>query len=899
MMPPSRAICLIRRRRAHKVGQDRDQRGAMSGTWTIADLFRSLAADGARPAIVLAGRDQVWTGADLTRAALDFARTLADGGVRHGQAVALWAPNGAPWIVAALGVLAAGAVLVPIDDLTDAAQLGPALDVSGANVMIASADHFAAAAETLHGRDVRPLALPAADPAPGPPSDATLPAPGADDPALFCWTSGTTGAAKGFHLTWTNVGGNVRALCALGIVGPRDRVLLPLPMHHAYPFVVGVLTVLATGAAIVLPAGVSGPLIAQALRAGNVSAVIGVPRLYEAMLAAIAARVTGRGWIARALWDAAMGLSIACQRRIGRNPGRLLFLPVRRGVAPRLRYLVSGGARLEPTVEARLNALGWDVLTGYGLAETASLFTGNYPRAWRAGSAGRPLAGGTVRINAPDESGVGEIELHGPSVMAGYVNDAEANRAAFTQDGWFRTGDLGYVDRDGFLFVTGRRKELLVLGGGKKLDPEALERIYGRAPQIQEIALLEEQGALVALVRPDPERIRALGTLNPREGVRIVLAEAARDLPAWQRLAGFALTDQPLPRTRLGKYRRFMLPALYRQALGQGGRRTARPIGPEDAALLADPTAAAVWALLRERHPDAVTDLDVSLPLDLNIDSFGWMELGVALQERCGVHLTEQDVAAIETVRDLLRRCVARREGAPEAAAAPDVAAWLAPTGPALTLLGFALYGLNWLVMRVLFRLRITGAARVPAAGRFVITPNHASFLDPFALAAALPLSRLRHVWWAGTAHLLFGGRLRRLFSRAAHVFPVDESRPDAAIAACVAVLKAGGAAVWFPEGWRSPDGNLQRFLPGIGRVVRETGASVVPVYLDGTFAAWPRGRRLPRPGRVSVTFGEVVSEKELDASGTGTILEARIAQALTERVAALAPGRTPDFPAT
>ena len=162
---------------------------------------------------------------------------------------------------------------------------------------------------------------------------------------------------------------------------------------------------------------------------------------------------------------------------------------------------------------------------------------------------------------------------------------------------------MGFVDRDGFVYVTGRSKELLVLGGGKKINPEELERVYAAAPQIREIAVLEEQGALVALVHPDPARIREMGTLDMRQAIRVVLAEAGRDLPAYQRPTGFALTDQPLPRTRLGKYRRFLLPALYRQALGQGTRRAPHPPGPDDAALLHDPTAGAVWRCCASATP--------------------------------------------------------------------------------------------------------------------------------------------------------------------------------------------------------------------------------------------------------------------------------------------------------
>jgi len=876
----------------------------MRGNWTVAGLLRSFARRGQHPAVVLfnqAGR-LVWSYATLARDATNLAHGLRDAGLQRAQPVALWAPNSPDWIIAALAIMAAGGVLVAIDDQSDSAQLAAALESSGAGLIFAPAHHLFSAGELLRTKGVVTIQLDApagggttsrAWPTPRGGTSEELPVPVSDDPAMFGWTSGTTGWPKGYFLSYRNIGSNVQALDQLQIVGPQDRVLQPLPLHHAYPFVVGTLTPLTIGATIVLTADTTGPLIMQALRDGDVTTIVGVPRLYDTMLDAIQARVASHGRAVRTIWRWLLQLAISAQKRTGLRPGSALFTAVRRSMAPRLHILVSGGARLQTRTQEQLEALGWTVLVGYGLGETASLFTGNPPRERRPGSAGRPLAGGEIRISTPDVDGIGEIELRGPSITSGYVNNAEANRTSFTPDGWFRTGDMGFVDRDGFLYVTGRSKEILVLGGGKKINPEELERVYGGAPQIHEIALLEDQGALVALVRPDPARIHEMGTMNLREGIRIVLTEAAPDLPPYQRLAGFALTEQPLPRTRLGKYRRFLLPALYHQALGAGTRRAARPPGPDDQALLSDPTAAAVWALLRERYPDRAVDLDVTIGMELNLDSFGWMELATALQARGNVHLTEEDIGSIGTVRDLLRRCAAlgaqgRQPRLPVSTETAEFGRFVAPTGPFLTLLGLALYGVNWLAMRVLFRLRVTGRDVLPSVGAFVITPNHQSYLDALVIAGALPPSRLRRTYWAGAVSLLFSSGVRRLFCRAAHVFPVDDHHPDAAITACVEVLKAGHAAVWFPEGWRSPDGKLQRFMPGIGLILLRAGVSAVPARITGTFEAWPRGRRLPKLVRVTVTFGGPERADTLRISGTGKTEEERIARALQEKVFAL-----------
>jgi long-chain acyl-CoA synthetase len=880
----------------------RDPELPVTESWSIAGLLRDLTVRDRHPAVIAFGVEgsETWDSATVADKALRLARGLRDAGIGGGELVALWAPNSPVWIVAALAVLTAGGVVVPIDNLADAEQLDAALVSSAARLIFTTAHHLEACGEILHANKV---ILIDEDECDGRPATGwlsllgqrteDLPASAPDEPALLSWTSGTTGSPKAFLLTHRNIATNVEALQQLNVVGPRDRALLPLPLHHAYPFIVGMLTTLTIGTAIVLPGGTTGPLLVKAMREADVTTIIGVPRLYDAIWTALETRVATRGRTVRLLWRALLQSASFVQRSTGLQPGRLLFVPVRRGIAARLRLLVSGGSRLERETEDRLEALGWTVLSGYGLAETASLFTGNRPGARRPGSVGRPLADGQVRIADPDEERVGEIELHGSSITKGYLDDPEANHAAFTVDGWYRTGDLGFVDRDGFLFVTGRAKEVLVLGGGKKVAPEDLEPIYGGAPEIAEVAVLEDKGALVALVRPDRAKLHDRGATNLRDGIRVILAEKARDLPSWQRLSGFALTDEPLPRTRLGKYRRFLLPALYAEALAGGTRRAARALTPEDMALLRDPTAGTVWALLRERYPEETLDLDVDLALDLNVDSFGWMEIAVALQDRLDIQLSETDIAGIQTIRELLHLAIERRSGArapphEEPSMATDFERWLAPTDTLLTALALALYALNRLLMRGLFRLHASGATNLPETGAFVITPNHVSDLDGLAIAAGLPWSQFRRLYWAGDVVRMFSNPLNRLFCRAMHVFPVDANHPGAVFETARRVLKAGQVQVWFPEAWRSPDGRLQRFLPGIGQLLLRSGAPAVPAYIGGAFEALPRGRRIPNIRKITVVFGHPEPVDILRAAGAGRTDEERISATLRERVAAL-----------
>jgi len=263
------------------------------------------------------------------------------------------------------------------------------------------------------------------------------------------------------------------------------------------------------------------------------------------------------------------------------------------------------------------------------------------------------------------------------------------------------------------------------------------------------------------------------------------------------------------------------------------------------------------------------------------------------LQDRLDIHLSETDIAGIQTIRELLRLAIDRHSGADappheEPAMATDFERWLAPTGTFLTAFALALYALNRLLMRGLFRLRGTGATKLPATEAFVITSNHVSDLDGMVIAAALPWSQFRRLYWAGDAVRMFSNPLARLFCRAVHVFPVDANHPGAVLESARRVLKAGHVQVWFPEAWRSPDGRLQRFLPGVGQLLLRSGAPAVPAYIEGAFEALPRGRRMPKLHQITVTFGGPEPIEILLAAGTGRTDEERISAALRERVVAL-----------
>ena len=247
-----------------------------------------------------------------------------------------------------------------------------------------------------------------------------------------------------------------------------------------------------------LPAGISGPELLAAMREGAVTALVGVPRLYTALLDSVRRGIAGLpGPRSNAVRAAARARASSRAASPALASAGSCCAPLRRQIAPRLRLLVSGGAAVPMEVEETLDALGWEMLTGYGLVETSSMLAFNPPGAASSGLGRAACPGhGAANRQRHGGDGVGDIETRGPSLFAGYRDDPAKTREAFTADGWFRTGDLGSIDAKGYLHIAARKTETIVLADGKKLFPEEFETVYATAPLVREIAVLGIDGAL-------------------------------------------------------------------------------------------------------------------------------------------------------------------------------------------------------------------------------------------------------------------------------------------------------------------------------------------------------------------------------------------------------------------
>ena len=316
-----------------------------------------------------------------------------------------------------------------------------------------------------------------------------------EDLALLLYTSGTTGKPKGVMLTFRNIFSNIEGIAETGIATREDSTLAILPFHHSYPLMVTVLVPIHIGATVVFLDKLTPEDIVDKLKRYRISIVVGVPRLYTLFHKRVMERIEANP-VAKLLFKLMESLEVQPLRR-------KVFSKVHEAFGGNVKYFVSGGAKLDPEVAKDFTTLGFTVIEGYGLTETSPIVTFNPPDRIKLGSVGLPIKGVQVRL-ASD----GEVLVKGPNVMKGYWNKPKETEEVL-RNGWLYTGDLGEFDEEGYLYIKGRKKELIVLGTGKNVQPEEIENLLLRRTElIKEVGVLEREGKLYALIYPDLERLR-------------------------------------------------------------------------------------------------------------------------------------------------------------------------------------------------------------------------------------------------------------------------------------------------------------------------------------------------------------------------------------------------------
>lgn len=850
----------------------------------VADRYEHL------PALLRAEGDGLATisYAEMRRRVDAAAARLHRAGVRPGDRVALCAANHPSWPIAYFGALKAGAVVVPVDAGMEAGPLGNVLSASK-SVAVLCDDEVRARLATL-GESVTALRLDATDIARRDDSlrAPAVPPPSADELASVIYTSGTTGTPKGVMLSHGNFASLVASLGPVFPLGERDRTLSVLPLHHTFEFTCGLLLPLARGASVLYLDELNGEKLVAALADGRVTAMVGVPALWQLLERRILREVKDRGPTANAVFDTALALNRTLGRTVGVDVGRALFGPVHDRLGGRLKYLISGGSALPKATAELFQGLGLPLAEGYGLTEAAPVLSvaKGSPKA-KHGTVGPAIPGVELRVVSPDASGVGEVYARGPNVMKGYADNDEATAASLTEDGWLKTGDLGRIDDKGLLTLVGRSKDVVVGANGENVYPDDVERLIGAVEHVKELVVLgvaDPQGGerVAMLAVPDTDDVPDDERAARREAAMAKLRARLKDLPsAWQPSVVLPW-DAALPRTATRKVKRNEVRPVVERMLAA----TSVPPRAEGEAAGSSPVRFAVATIAR-RDPAAVTGA-TKLRADLGFDSLMAMELAVSLEAiKPGVQLP-QGLAGIETVAEVeaLLGVAAPTAERPRLKAPKDDEDIVVPEPVKDVVkgaLGFLQRGFYESVMKP----RVTGRSFIPHNRNTLVIANHSSHLDMGLVKHALGGYGDDLVALAAKDYFFDTPTKRAFWDNFTNVAAFDR---DAGLHQTLRevgrLLEQGRTVLIFPEGTRSTDGQIRKFKGAVGFLALQHRVDLLPVYLGGTFEALPKSGRVPKRRDLVARIGPALEHEHLErlTHGMRPVEKARTVARLAQR---------------
>lgn len=858
---------------------------------------------------VVGDDSEVYTFGEMLQKVRSVAYRLGQEQVEFGDRVALIGENHPSWAIAYLAALYHGAVCVPLDPHGEIETITNFLENSEAKLAFLSPDmigKFQQIEEKL-GRHIPAVVWHLENSSNGFqkfeewsatefPDEfaAQVPKAKGDDTALLIYTSGTTGVPKGVPLSHGNIAAELSGVNAVLKLTDKESILSLLPLFHAYLQIINLWVATTFGCQVGYLKELTPAELEKAMKEFKMTMLSTVPRLWYLFHKKITDTIAAQPKPVQILFKAMLAGNGFLRDNFNINLGKVLFKKVHDSFGGNLRLAISAGSRFDEKVAIDFHRLGFTIIQGYGLTETSGAATATYETDNRVGSVGKPMSGAEIKINEPDKDGVGEVLIRGPIVFKGYYNNETATAEAFTEDGWFRSGDLGTLDKDGHLFIVGRAKDVIVLPSGKNVHPEDLEVHYLKTPLVEELAILgvkdtssAHAGAekLIAVAVPDFEYLKLNSIANSQNAVRHALDNLGRELPEYQRVRDYIVRVEPLPRTATRKIKRFQL--LKEVESGDIGGGEAQPekewtFSAEDQAIVDSGVGKTVLAVIRKNSAAVdVVHPAMNLEIDLGLDSLARAEVFAALEQAYAHEFEAEEAAQSLTVSDTIN-LVKKYAGdaGPEAVAAdlnwakivsdttdadlPEIAGLLRKR-PFFSPFAFTVYKTFNLFCKGFMRLEVHNIEELRGMKRpFLICPNHQSFLDPFVLCSTYPYEIFKNTFHVGAAEFFESG-LMSYIANMLHVVPVDpDTQLMRAMKAGAVGLKNGKVLNIYPEGERAFDGELHEFKKGAAILASELDLPILPVALDGVWKVWARRSWKIRPAKVKIKFGKAFYAKDI-----------------------------------
>ena len=817
------------------------------------------------------------TFADVRERSNAVAARLAALGVKKGDRVVLSAHNHPDWPLSFFGIARAGATAVPVDPAMDPASFANVVRESEAKVVLWDAKveeaMKAALGDTLTTRHLEIMTP--ATPLAGDPDSLGRPdvAVYEDDVASLIYTSGTTGKPKGVRLTHSNFTSLVAALAPLFPLTAKDRVLSVLPLHHTFEFTCGMVLPFSRGARVVYLDELKSDRVSAGLKMSRATAMVGVPAVWQLLERRILSQVAAKGPMANKAFDFATEINRKLGKATGIDLGRVLFGEVHAGLGGNIRYLISGGAALPKDTANLFAGLGFKLTEGYGLTEAAPVLTvakAGSP----AGQVGKAIPGVTIKIDSPDEHGVGEVLARGPNIMAGYTDEG-ATSDVLGEDGWLHTGDLGKLDRSGRLVLAGRVKDVIVTSTGENVYPDDIERMLGKIANVEELAIVGVTGrsggervGCIAVPETDDSVPRAERLERAQKNLR----DAINKLPYGKQPTIIHLYDAPLPRTATKKVKRNEARKMLERMIAATTRSDA-----EEGEAPSSPVRVAI-AAVKGKKPGEIHG-DLTMGDELGFDSLALTELLVALEAKYGA-IDPKQLQSCRTVADVEALVGTERASLRPSQIGQGTRSRYKIEGRGAknedkTLVlpeqlqdqGKKLIGkVQDFFYGEMMRSKISGRAFIPHNRNTIVVANHGSHLDMGFARHALGTYGEDIVTLAAQDYFFEKGTLQRaFFENLTNLRAVDrKSGLRASERQAGEILSKGRTMLIFPEGTRSTDGEVHEFKPLLGALSLTYNVDILPLYLGGTRDAMPKGSKIPTKRDLFARIGPPITVSDM-----------------------------------
>ena len=766
---------------------------------------------------------------------------LWNSGLEENSRVILVSENQPEWCIAYLAASQIGAAVVPLDAQTPTQEVLAIAEYTDAKAILAS-DSFIANSETqltnidipLHNiNQFKDIVKADADI----PSDFPNVKISPESVASIIFTMGTTVDAKGAMLTHGGFISNVKAVAKALPPTDSERILSALPLYHALSFSCSLLMALYSGTTATFVNALRPTTLLKAMRDDKTTAFIGVPRLFQMLQGTIERQAAREETIGDTLAEKALN-----------------------AMGGHIRVLVSGGAALSDTVYDGFQNFGMTLYQGYGMTETAPVLSVNPYMKSKKGSVGPAVEGVQFRIDNPDSDGIGEIVARGPSNMKGYYNNHDATQKTI-RDGWLYTGDIGYIDEDGYLYLTGHSKNVIVPASGKNIYPIELEKLYGNHPDIVEMCVVGipyQDGS-----DTDVHAVIVQNHNNEASEAEIHahLQKISKLLPSYQQFHKTHIFQDVLPKIDNGNIDRKSVKKLLMDYLAKEDEAN-EGTELQDTHSNADIPDEILTPLAKlARMPANKIRLDSHLELDLGLDSLTRLDLLMLLESKLGQTIPDALLANLQTVKEVVE--LSESMDTTSAHSTEKVENLLRLREKPHWYARLFRAGIRSLYQRR-FSFECIGLENIPQGKPYIITPNHSSHLDTLTVITALG-QESHKLWTLAARDYWFGKRLQAWFAHnCLNALPIEREgdfvqfMQDLRMAN--SVLEQNNGILIFPEGTRSLDGKLQSFKPGIlSLLVYGQQVPIIPAYIQGSFQVLPKGNNFPKKHPITIALGEPI----------------------------------------